>query len=220
MSDSCAHCGAVITQGSAFKAPNMRKPDRMVALVNFIHKAEYPDLCEKCGNLPVTQAIAVIDQKIAEQKAFIEERITDFPMFTMSWLPSSVDIKLKNMVTANVTVGTGFFNEFSQGFSDLTGAVNINSGMSHKVNKGEGAARSILITKARTLNANCIIGVDIDYGTTANNAATVNMQGTAAVIPNLEAILHADELARAESLDRAYVRIDQLRRWRTGYIES
>ena len=71
-----------------------------------------------------------------------------------------------------------------------------------------------------SIGANCVIGVDIDYGTTANNAATVNMQGTAAVISNLEAVLHADELAKAAALHEAYARIGQLRRWRRGDISS
>ena len=220
MSDDCANCGATITPGSAFKAPNDRKTPNTVAFVNFINKTDYPDLCGKCGEGPVTEAYATVDREIAERTKFIQDRITDFPMFTISWLPSTADVKLKNMITANVTVGTGFFSEFSQGFSDFTGAVNIASGMSYKVNKGEAAARSILVTKAMSLKANCVVGVDIDYGTTLNNAATINMQGTAAVVLNLDAILHADDLARAQTLHDAYARIDQLQRWRTGDLAA
>lgn len=220
MSDECANCGANVTSGSTFKAPNERKGPKTIAFVNFISSTDYPDLCGKCGEAPVTEAYAIIDREIAERTKFIQDRITDFPMFTIAWLPSTADVKLKNMITANVTVGTGFFSEFSQGFSDFTGAVNISSGMSYKVNKGEAAARSILVTKAVSLNANCIVGVDIDYGITANNAATINMQGTAALISNLDSILHADELAKARALDGAYARITQLRQWRKGDIPT
>jgi uncharacterized protein YbjQ (UPF0145 family) len=220
MSDDCANCGAKITPGSTFKAPNEHKKPNMVAFVNFIGKTDYSDLCDQCGETPVTEAFVAIDREIAEQTKFIQDRITDFPMFTVSWLPSTADIKLKNMITANVTVGTGFFSEFSQGLSDFTGAVNVDSGMSYKVNKGEATARSILVTKAMSLNANCIIGVDIDYGTTGNNAATINMQGTATVVSNLDAILHADDFAKAQALYDAYARIAQLRRWRTGDIAA
>lgn len=218
MSDNCANCGSTITPGSTFKASNERKTPNAVAFVNFISKTTFPDLCDKCGDGPVAAAFGIIDWEIAEQTKFIQDRITDFPMFTMSWLPSTADVRLKNMITANVTVGTGFFSEFSQGFSDFTGAVNIASGMSYKVNKGETAARTILVTKAISLNANCVVGVDIDYGTTGNNAATINMQGTAAVISNLDAILHADDFAKAQALRDAYARIAQLSRWRAGDI--
>ena len=220
MSDDCANCGATITQGSTFKAPNERKSEKTVAFVNFISGAEYAELCGKCGVMPISQAKNVVDQELREKVQYVQDRVTDFPMVTMSWLPSNADVKLKNMVTANVTVGTGFFSEFSQGFSDFTGATNVNSGMSHKVNKGEAAARSILVTKALSLQANCILGVDIDYGTTGNNAATVNMQGTAAFIANLDAVLHADDFARAQSLIEAYDRIAELRRWRAGDIPA
>lgn len=220
MSDDCANCGATITPGSAFKSPNERKAPKTVAFVNFINSADFADLCGKCGEGPVATAFAAIDGEIEQRTQFTQERITDFPMFTMTWLPFHAVVKLKNMITANVTVGTGLFSEFSQGISDLTGAVNTNSGMSYKVNKGEAAARSILVNKARSMNANCIIGVDIDYGTTGNNAATINMQGTAAVVSNLDVVLDAEDFAKAKALDDAYARIAQLRRWRRGDITS
>lgn len=220
MSDDCANCGVKITAGSAFKMPNEREAPKTVAFVNFISRTDYVELCNKCGAAPVAEAYASIDRQIEERTKFIQSRITDFPMFTMSWLPSNAAAKLKNMITANVTVGTGFFSEFSQGFSDFVGAVNVSSGMSYKVNKGEAAARSILVSKALSLNANCILGVDIDYGTTGNNAATINMQGTAALISNLDAILPEQEYARAQALHQAFEKVGQLKRWRAGDIAA
>lgn len=220
MSDDCGNCGTTISPGSTFKRPNARRDARTVAIVNSIKGSEYTELCDKCGEAPVREAFASIDYETKERTKFIQEHITDFPMFTLSWLPSHADIKLKNMITANVTVGTGFFSEFSQDFSDFTGAVNITSGMSYKVNKGEASARSILVTKAMSLNANCVVGVDIDYGTTSNNAATLNMQGTAAVVSNLDAIMHADDFAKAHALQATYERIAQLRLWREGDLAA
>jgi|GEM_PF-1909859 uncharacterized protein YbjQ (UPF0145 family) len=218
MNDVCLNCGSAITQGAKFRSPNLRKKPETVAYVNFIHETKYPDLCEKCGPVLVQEAYSIIDRRISEQLEVIQSRIVDYPMFTMSWLPASIDVRFKGMITANVTVGTGFFSEFSQGFSDFTGAVNVKSGMSHKVNKGEAAARSILVEKAMALGANCVIGVDIDYGTTANYAATINMQGTAALVSNLDALVHADELAKAHELQQAYDRVAELSRWRAGQI--
>ena len=219
MSDECGNCGAKITAGSTFKLPNERKNPETVAWVNFVQQSNYRDLCAKCGDRTVTQAYDAIDREIADRATFIQDHITDFPMFTMAWLPAVAEIKLKNMVTANVTVGTGFFSEFSQGFSDFTGAVNVSSGMSYKVNKGEAAARTILANKAMSLGGNCIVAVDIDYGTTGNNAATINMQGTAAVLSNMRVVLDAEDFTRAEALQNAHARIGQLRRWRAGDIE-
>ncbi len=218
MSDECLNCGSTITAGSTFKSANERKSAETLAFVNFINRTDYPDLCYKCGSTPEFGARQAIATELTEKSALAQERVVNFPMFTMSWLPAGTQVRFKNLVTANVTVGTGFFSEFSQSFSDFAGSVNANSGMSYKVNKGEAAARSILVMKAKSLNANCIVGVDIDYGTTTNNAATINMQGTAATIDNLSDVLAPDALARAQDLDDLYARIAQLERWRTGDI--
>jgi uncharacterized protein YbjQ (UPF0145 family) len=220
MSDDCGNCGSKIAPNTTFKAGNGRVDADTVAFVNFINDTKYSDLCGKCGDAPKSQAYNAIDGAIKERVAFIEQRIADFPMFTTSWLPAGADVKLKNMITANVTVGTGIFSELSQGVSDAIGSVNVSSGMSYKINKGEAAVRSILVRKAMSLSANCILGVDIDYGTTGNNAATVNMQGTAAVISDLSVVLDAEDLARATELQGAFARIDELRRWRSGDIHA
>ena len=102
----------------------------------------------------------------------------------------------------------------------MFGATSTNSGMAHKVNIGEATARAIIVTKALKAGANCILGVDIDYGTTANNAATVNMQGTAASIANLDEILADPEFAKAQEFETAYTRARELARWLRGEFEA
>ncbi|MFC4255951.1 heavy metal-binding domain-containing protein [Altererythrobacter xixiisoli] len=220
MPENCGNCGATITTGSAFKLANLRRDELWVRFANFINSADYSDLCGQCGDLPISEAHNRIDELIADRVSFVREHITDFPMFTISWLPANVEIRYKTMITANVTVGTGLFNEFSQGFSDFLGCVNTQSGMSAKVNQGEANARSILVSKALAVGANCVVGVDIDYGVTNNNSATINMQGTAAHVKNMSSLLHEAELERAQAIHDAYARIDQLRQWRAGDIPA
>jgi uncharacterized protein YbjQ (UPF0145 family) len=217
MSDDCGNCGAAITEVSTFKAQNLRLQAAYVHKANFINQTAAPEMCQKCGHPALTQANGTLDREIAERTAFLQQHITDFPMFTMTWLPANISVKLKNMVTANITVGTGLFNEMSQSWSDAFGAVSATGGMTGKVNKGEAAARAILVDKAMGMGANCLLAVDVDYGTTANNAATINMQATAALIANLDALLDEAELQRAKALQEAYLRIVQLRRWRAGH---
>lgn len=218
MSDDCPNCGSRLTPGSTFKASNELKTPQIVSYINFINKSNYQGLCDKCGEAPLAQAHDIIDREIDKQTYFLENRLTSFPMFTTSLLPANSEFRLIGLITANVTVGTGIFSEISQGFSDLVGAVNLSSGMSFKVNKGEAAARSTLVMKAIALNANCVLGVDIDYGVTGNNAATINMQGTAAYISNLDTVLDTNSLARVQAFDETYARIAQLRQWRDGNI--
>jgi len=217
MSDECENCGAAISKGSAFKGENLRLQAAYVIKANFINQTTAPEMCQKCGHPALTQANETLDREIVERAAFLQQHITDFPMFTLAWLPANISVKLKNMVTANITVGTGLFNEMSQSWSDAFGAVNTTGGMTGKINKGEATARAILIDKAMRMGANCLLAVDVDYGTTANNAATINMQATAASIANLEALLDEAELQRADALQEAYRRIAQLRRWRAGH---
>lgn len=216
MSDQCANCGKAITEGSTWKSPNSRISAKRLEWVNRISGTEYADLCDVCCGKPIEETHAILTKEIAQRTDYFQRNITAFPMFTISWLPADAKVQFKNLVTANISVGTGMFNELSQGISDLFGAVNSNSGMSLKVNQGEAAARAILVDKALKLGANCVVGVDLDYGTTVNNAATVNMQGTAAVVANLEAMMSKEDIDRAAGLREAFDHLVQLRRWSNG----
>lgn len=220
MTDACENCGAGITAGSTFKIPNPRELPENVAWVNFISKTSYTELCAKCANDPTNKAYSIIDKELEKTTKFTTDHITDFPMLTVDRLPQDTNFRFKGMITSNITVGTGIFSEFSQGFSDLFGSVNINSGMSYKINKGEISARLVLVMKAISMGANCIIGVDVDYGNTVNNAAVINMQGTAVTISNLESMLASDELTKARILDEAFSKITQLQKWRKGDITA
>ncbi len=216
MADECGNCGAKIVEASTFRTGNARKSPADVKIVNFFENGEYTDLCEKCGETLVYYSRKKISEQAGALKQKLQTNIENFPMYTVSTLPEGCRVKLKNMVTANVTVGTGFFNEFSQGVSDMFGAVNVSSGMSHKVNRGEAAARSILVEKALSMGANCILAVDIDYGVTGNNAATVNMQGTAVAVENLDIVMDEQERLGVEIIVEAYRQLLRLDRWRAG----
>jgi uncharacterized protein YbjQ (UPF0145 family) len=213
MAEDCGNCGAKLAVGSAFRMTNERQRQTTVDFVNFINGTDWTELCGRCADGPLTTANAAIQSELVKENTYADEHVLDFPMFTVSSFPANVDVRFMNMITANVTVGTGFINEFSQSLSDLTGATNVSTGMSFKANKGEATARSILVAKAVSMGANCIIGVDIDYGVTVNNAATVNMQGTAALVSNLDAMMTPVDQKRAEKLTTVFARMQQLHRW-------
>ncbi|WP_395336785.1 heavy metal-binding domain-containing protein [Novosphingobium sp. BL-8H] len=216
MSDTCGNCGAEITDGGILKGPNRRYGPKQVETLNFVSGTQYTDFCEKCGKRDYEAAILGLKAERQQCQDYMTANVVDFPMMTISQVPPGADCRIKSMVTANVTVGTGMFSELSQGFSDMFGATNVSSGMALKVNSGEATARSILVTKAVAMGANCIVGVDVDYGTTANNAATVNMQGTAVVIRNLDAIIDADVLERFAQFEARLGRAQEISRWLAG----
>lgn len=220
MAEACINCGHKISGGGMLSLPNAYYAESTVRLVNFALGLQCEALCEKCGTEPQTEAYAAIRAERDRLKQFIEAATTQFPMMTVSVLPGMADYRVLGMVTANVTVGTGLFNEFSQGFSDLFGRVNSQTGMAHKVNTGEGAARGILVTKAIQMGANCIIGVDVDYGVTNNNAATVNMQGTAVKIEDLTRVLTPERCKVANHIELAWRRMQDLYRWLDGDIQE
>jgi uncharacterized protein YbjQ (UPF0145 family) len=220
MSEFCQNCDAEITSGGLLKGPNFRIDISKVNLVNFVKKTEFSELCDKCGKESVYEISNDFTSQIDISDQYIRDNITDFPMMTIGQLPQVAAYKIKTLITANVSVGTGFFSEFSQGFSDIFGRINVDSGMAYKVNSGEAAARSILATKAMNLGANCIIGVDVDYGTTANNAATINMQGTAVSVSNLADILDQIEFSKALKIHEAYQNIIKHTGWLRGDFKT
>lgn len=200
------------------KSPNYRHKKSSVDLVNFVEKTEYSELCSKCGGAIVNTTHENIRSELNQLKSYVSNNISDFPMFTVHDSGAGERCKLIGMVTANVTVGTGFFNEFSQGLSDMFGQISVESGMAAKVNSGEAAARSIVVRKALALGANCVLGVDIDYGTTANNAATINMQGTAAVIANLQDVMDTTAFGRSQKLQEAIAHVTKYGKWLNGVL--
>lgn len=220
MAEQCLNCGEKITGLTIFGAPNNPLSDEAVRIVNFIDGTSERALCNKCGGEREVEARG----KLAAETRLVRERLRrvvgQFPMMTIGVLPAGNDFRVLGMVTANVTVGTGLFNEFSQGFSDTFGAMTTSSGMSGKVNKGEAAARSLLIEKALDLGGNCIIGVDIDYGVTGNNSATVNMQGTAVSVANLATVMGEGTAAIADWIRAAWQRMPLLERWAAADFRS
>lgn len=216
MTDTCGNCGAEITQGGIFKAANERYGSRQTAILNFVTGSEYTEICESCGKEASTAAVRSLRDGLEESQKYIKENIIDFPMMTITQLPPLAKCRIQSMVTANVTVGTGFFSELSQGFSDFFGVTNVASGMALKVNSGEAKAREIIVAKAIALGANCVVAVDVDYGTTANNAATVNMQGTAVAIENLDEILDASAFEKYAQIQANIDHMKEMARWLEG----
>lgn len=213
MTDNCANCGAEITSGGIFTSPNGRVPSDIVAILASIRGEHIPEMCEKCGQSPLADAQRHVQQESDKCRAYINRYIGYFPMLTVAQLPPGAEYRVISMVTANATVGTGIFSELSQAFSDIFGLTNTETGMSLKMNSGEASVRVILARKAIALGANAVIGVDVDYGVTGNNAPIVNMQGTAVHIANFAHVFTDQACESANKISSAFERADQLADW-------
>lgn len=219
MAEQCGNCGSEISVGGMLKGPNYRIPEARVMTINAVQQEQYSDLCDKCGSKLVKSTMTKLKQDLEGWSGFIRANVSFFPMMTVHHIPNA-RMLMKGMVTANVTVGTGIFSEMSQGLSDLFGVTNTSSGMALKVNTGEAAARTILVEKTLAIGGNCIIGVDVDYGTTTNNAATVNMQGTAVSVANLAEVLDGPEMERGRKLAEAFDRASAVRQMIGDYFSQ
>lgn len=216
MTETCVTCGEQLTDGGMFKEPNFRLSQAQVEFVNFMSGTKHEELCNRCGGEDAQKHRSNLQTELDGLRHSLKVNSQAFPVFTTDRLPDQASYRLVGMITANVSVGTGLFNEFSQGLSDMFGVTNTESGMAFKVNSGEETARAILAQKALALDANCVIAVDIDYGTTLNNAATVNMQGTAAKVEDLSQILEGTALERAKKYLGTHERINMLTGWLNG----
>ena len=118
MTDFCKSCDAKITDRGVLGSSNPRYDWTKIKIVNFINGTSLDELCEECGMYIVDDTIGKLQSEAERCQAYVKYNIIDFPMMTISHVPPGAKCRIKAMVTANVTVGTGLFSEMSQGFSE------------------------------------------------------------------------------------------------------
>ncbi|MEY2860427.1 MAG: hypothetical protein RL392_885 [Pseudomonadota bacterium] len=189
---TCSNCSSELTVGGLFKDSNKLLEPAKIDRINLAYETNFTELCEKCGSEKLQLSAAKILGRIDPLRVRLEQLTSEFPIFTVDVLPPVARYVLKGLVTSNVTVGTGVVSEASQVVTDVLGSTTADTGMAHKHNVGERSALSLIVSKAVSLGANAIIGIDIDYGATRLNAATVNIQGTAIKIENLSEVVETN----------------------------
>lgn len=88
-------------------------------------------------------------------------------------------IEYKDIVSAAVVLGTGFFSSLSASFADLTGERS--GAYENKLNYSKNQAIRSLKNQAEKLGGNAIIGIDIDYTTFGSDIMGVIASGTVVV---------------------------------------
>lgn len=83
-------------------------------------------------------------------------------------------------VTGSAVLGTGFFSEYRAGFSDLFGSEN--AAFAEKLEQVKDAAMKKAISNALRLEANALIGIDIDFQVMSNNMIAAIVTGTAVFV--------------------------------------
>ncbi len=186
-----------------YKSKNIRRAYALYALVI----SEYPDseeaiyATQQMNNIKalpsfdetystnlaeVEQTIKEEELKITQKEKDLEERLSaarksDIFLITSGFNFEGYRIRQYLEVLAGESVlGTGFLSELSSSFSDFFGVES--DKFADKLSKARDSATQKLISKAKMLAANAIIGLDYDYVTFGQNVVGVIANGTAVFI--------------------------------------
>ena len=85
-----------------------------------------------------------------------------------------------DVISAGVVQGTGIFAEFSADVNDLFGLES--QSFAGKVSVCREAAMKMLESKAISIGANALLGIDFDMSTLRNNMISIMVTGTAVYI--------------------------------------
>jgi uncharacterized protein YbjQ (UPF0145 family) len=89
-------------------------------------------------------------------------------------------IKYLGIISSEVVLGTGFLSELDAGLADLLGARS--DKFQNKIKEAKDLTIKELCNKAVKLNANAVIGIDLDYSVLSKNMLMVVASGTAVQI--------------------------------------
>jgi len=191
----CPNCKTKL-KGGVFSG-NVLLDKKSVELINFMSSNNSEYYCTHCGQAILIEARTLRDNKIEELSQKMNEIIDNVPVVTIH-NPLNWDYEIIDMVTAQITTGTGVFFEILTTIDDLFGQ------KSEKYNsitkESEMFCKRILRVNALKLGANAILGTDIDYTEVGGIKALfmICMAGTAVKLKNPEIL---GEKARTNFFD-------------------
>jgi len=137
---------------------------------------ENPDeevFCSKCGmslmGAPSGEDVIKFKERIVRAKSLLFTtgfEIQDRPI-----------VEYLGVVTSEIVMGTGILTEFLGSWADFFGTTS--GSFEGKLEKAKDAAFDKLRAKAVVLDADAVIGIDLDYMTIAQNMLMVVATGTA-----------------------------------------
>ncbi len=158
------------------------------------HLKQYADYCDQKKDFEAEREKEEAEQKslAAELKKEADEKnkmlaekarkawVTNSHSFMETTGYSFDGYKIKEYLgvrSGEVVLGTGFLSEFSAGFSDLFGAKS--EAMADKLTQAKDAALARLKESCLKVNANAVIGVDLDISIMGQNMILACANGTA-----------------------------------------
>lgn len=180
--ENCPNCGAKINPNSFF-SPNSLLSQKETDLINLYTENKKDGYCTTCGFQSFESASASLNLEIDEAKQNQKKAIASVLCLNLQ-SPLGWDYEVVNLVTAQSTMGTGFFTDLTSGLDDFFG---LESGaINRRISTGEENCLNILKSKCLKLGGNAVIGVDIDYSEIGGQKSLVMvcMTGTAIRVKN------------------------------------
>lgn len=180
--ENCPSCNEKIKSG--FLGSNyLIDNDKSILLKKYSSKPKSA-YCTKCFPFEKQNTIYAINSLISQSEHSLAPSIARIPIITIN-NPSKWDYTVCEMVSAQTTTGTGVITELLSDFTDTFGMQSNRT--SNKLKAGEDACKFELRKAAAAINANAIIGVDIDYAEVGGGKGMlmVCMAGTAVKLNNL-----------------------------------
>lgn len=208
----CPNCNEKIVN-SGFFGTNRIKTNNIDHINTYLGK-NVAAFCETCWDFNYTIAMGNYREEINKYKKIQTELIHIIPCINVQ-ATNIWDYEIIGLVTAQSTMGTGFYSELSSDFNDFFGLES--QTMNKKVSLGEQNCLNIMRVKTLGLGGNAVIGIDIDYAEVGSlrGMILVCTTGTAVRIKNLE--VFGDKTREAmESLYESSENIKNLNR----YIET
>lgn len=144
--------------------------------------------CSECGSkYESIEKLIEQNEKIIEAKNKHQENLKNLKITNSFNFEGYHITKYLDLVGGEAFLGTGVFSEISAQVNDILGTNS--ETLENKLTLAKSNAKDKLISKAISIGANAIIGVDFDILTISKNMLVVSASGTAVVIKEHNSII-------------------------------
>jgi uncharacterized protein YbjQ (UPF0145 family) len=153
-----------------------RDPEKWVAdaALHALEADIHYEIVKQLGLLPEKFLVREQEEKALRLKT---EKLAGIILVTTPSIDGRKVLEYLGIVSSEVVLGTGFLTELSASFTDFFGLRD--DKFQEKLKDAKDAALTELRRKAFDLNADAVLGVDLDYSVLANNMLMVMANGTA-----------------------------------------
>lgn len=122
------------------------------------------------------------EEQIKIQKERIEVASKEVLVVSVPMIEGKKIVKYFNIISSEVTIGTGLFTEIASEIVDMLGTTS--NAIEEKINKAKNLAIDKIKYKAALLGANAVIGAEVEYTVNDKNMIMYSVCGTPVILKN------------------------------------